>query len=102
MNNYVYFEKQFFLFFNRAHEQYGYCQAGTSGVLEPQEDYVAIGTPGPYTWRGAIYVITASDDFIHKDTVVYSSPMPDNGGTPLVSKYSYLGKAFRLEFEKLI
>ncbi|XP_014210649.1 integrin alpha-PS1 [Copidosoma floridanum] len=72
----------------RAHEQFGYCQAGTSGVLTPTDDYVVIGTPGPHTWRGTLYVITVSDDFIGKDTVVYSSPMQEDSP---VSKYSYLG-----------
>ncbi|XP_011505968.1 PREDICTED: integrin alpha-PS1 [Ceratosolen solmsi marchali] len=72
----------------RAHEQFGYCQAGTSGVLTSTDNYAVIGTPGPHTWRGTLYVITVSDDFIHKDTVVYSSPMQEDSP---VSKYSYLG-----------
>ncbi|XP_058799124.1 integrin alpha-PS1 isoform X2 [Phymastichus coffea] len=72
----------------RAHEQYGYCQAGTSGALEPSGDYALIGTPGPHTWRGTLYVTSVSDAFFSKDTVVYSSPMQDESP---VSKYSYLG-----------
>uniref|UniRef100_A0ABD2WID0 Integrin alpha-2 domain-containing protein n=1 Tax=Trichogramma kaykai TaxID=54128 RepID=A0ABD2WID0_9HYME len=72
----------------RAHEQFGYCQAGTSGVLTPSDDYAVIGTPGPHTWRGTLYVMTVSDDFIKKDTVIYSSPMQEESP---VSKYSYLG-----------
>ncbi|XP_016838421.1 integrin alpha-PS1 isoform X2 [Nasonia vitripennis] len=73
----------------RAHEQFGYCQAGTSGVLTPSgSEYVVIGTPGPYTWRGTVYVVSVSDDFIQKDTVVYNSPMQEDSP---VYKYSYLG-----------
>ncbi|XP_034942009.1 integrin alpha-PS1 isoform X2 [Chelonus insularis] len=72
---------------NKAHEQFGYCQAGTSGVLTP-EDRVVIGTPGPHTWRGTLYVFTVSDDFLSRDSTVYNAPMQD--ASP-VNKYSYLG-----------
>lgn len=59
--------------------------------MTPTGDYVVIGTPGPHTWRGTLYVVTVSDDFIYKDTVVYSSPMQEESP---VSKYSYLGELF--------
>ncbi|XP_053971338.1 integrin alpha-PS1 isoform X1 [Hylaeus volcanicus] len=72
---------------NKAHEQFGYCQAGTSGVLT-SEDRVVIGTPGPHTWRGTLYILTISDEFLTRDNTVYSPPMQD--AYP-VSKYSYLG-----------
>lgn len=79
----------------RAHEQFGYCQAGTSGVLTPSgSEYVVIGTPGPYTWRGTVYVVSVSDDFIQKDTVVYNSPMQEDSP---VYKYSYLGEYYYYE-----
>ncbi|XP_057322797.1 integrin alpha-PS1 isoform X1 [Microplitis mediator] len=71
----------------KAHEQFGYCQAGTSGILTP-EDRVVIGTPGPHTWRGTMYVFTVSDEFLLRDNTVYNAPMQD--ASP-VSKYSYLG-----------
>ncbi|XP_026672705.1 integrin alpha-PS1 isoform X2 [Ceratina calcarata] len=70
-----------------AHEQFGYCQAGTSGVLT-SEDRVVIGTPGPNTWRGTLYLFTVSDEFLTRDSTVYNAPMQD--ASP-VSKYSYLG-----------
>lgn len=72
---------------NKAHEQFGYCQAGTSGVLT-SEDRVVIGTPGPHTWRGTLYLFTISDDFLNRDNTVYNAPMQDSSP---VSKYSYLG-----------
>ncbi|XP_066588057.1 integrin alpha-PS1 isoform X2 [Prorops nasuta] len=72
---------------NKAHEQFGYCQAGTSGVLT-SEDRVVIGTPGPHTWRGTLYIFTVSDEFLTQDNTVYSAPMQD--ASP-VNKYSYLG-----------
>ncbi|XP_076618885.1 multiple edematous wings isoform X2 [Colletes latitarsis] len=72
---------------NKAHEQFGYCQAGTSGVLT-SEDRVVIGTPGPHTWRGTLYLFTISDEFLTRDNTVYNAPMQD--ASP-VSKYSYLG-----------
>ncbi|XP_076754708.1 multiple edematous wings [Xylocopa sonorina] len=72
---------------NKAHEQFGYCQAGTSGVLTP-EDRVVIGTPGPHNWRGTLYVFTVSDNFLSRDNTVYNAPMQDSSP---VNKYSYLG-----------
>lgn len=72
---------------NKAHEQFGYCQAGTSGVLT-SEDRVVIGTPGPHTWRGTLYLLTISDEFLTRDNTVYNAPMQDSSP---VSKYSYLG-----------
>ncbi|CAB0016873.1 unnamed protein product [Nesidiocoris tenuis] len=74
---------------DRAHEQYGYCQAGTSGLL--MEDNAVIGAPGPYTWRGAIYVQEVSDDFLGRDKTMYYSPHIDDQSP--VDKYSYLGMA---------
>lgn len=58
-------------------------------MLTPSGDYVVIGTPGPYTWRGTLYVSTVSEDFIYKDTVVYNTPMQEDSP---VNKYSYLGE----------
>lgn len=78
--------KQFHLR-SRAHEQFGYCQAGTSGALT-SEDRVVIGTPGPHTWRGTLYLLTISDEFLTRDNTVYNAPMQDSSP---VSKYSYLG-----------
>ncbi|XP_078051152.1 multiple edematous wings [Augochlora pura] len=72
---------------NKAHEQFGYCQAGTSGVLT-SEDRVVIGTPGPHTWRGTLYIFTISDDFLNRENTVYNAPMQDSSP---VNKYSYLG-----------
>lgn len=77
-----------FIFFFRAHEQFGYCQAGTSGILT-SEDRVVIGTPGPHTWRGTVYIFSVSDEFLSRDNTAYHAPMQD--ASP-VSKYSYLGK----------
>ncbi|XP_014485304.1 PREDICTED: integrin alpha-PS1 isoform X2 [Dinoponera quadriceps] len=72
---------------NKAHEQFGYCQAGTSGFLTV-DDRVLIGTPGPHTWRGTVYLFTVSDEFLTRDNTVYSAPMQDLSP---VNKYSYLG-----------
>ncbi|XP_043273061.1 integrin alpha-PS1 isoform X2 [Venturia canescens] len=71
----------------KAHEQFGYCQAGTSGILT-SDDRVVIGTPGPHTWRGTVYIFSVSDEFLTRDNTAYHAPMQD--ASP-VSKYSYLG-----------
>ncbi|XP_065345499.1 integrin alpha-PS1 isoform X2 [Cloeon dipterum] len=74
----------------RAHEDYGYCQAGTSGVLtDSEEPLVAIGSPGPYTWRGAIFVNSISDDYLTKLKVTFHTPITEKDSP--VDKYAYLG-----------
>ena len=72
----------------RAHEQFGYCLAGTSGLLT-SEEYVMIGTPGPYTWQGTVYLSTVNENFLDRDNTIYNLPVHD--AAP-VKKYSYLGK----------
>ncbi|XP_069676356.1 integrin alpha-PS1 isoform X2 [Periplaneta americana] len=72
---------------NRAHEQYGYCQAGTSGLL--LDDTAIIGTPGPYTWRGTVFIISVSENYLNRDKTIYHGPLLDNESP--VDKYSYLG-----------
>ncbi|XP_012263310.2 integrin alpha-PS1 isoform X2 [Athalia rosae] len=72
---------------NKAHEQFGYCQAGTSGLLT-SEDRVLIGTPGPHTWKGNLFLFAVSEDFLERDHTIYYAPMQD--ASP-VDKYSYLG-----------
>lgn len=73
---------------NLAHEQYGYCQAGTSGMLL-DDDTAVIGTPGPYTWRGTVFVFSVSDDFLNRDKAFYYGPLTEHEAP--VDKYSYLG-----------
>lgn len=72
---------------NMAHEEYAYCQAGTSGDISNTSDIV-IGAPGPYTWRGTVF--TNSISFSPKDDRTwYMAPVQDNDAK--VDKYSYLG-----------
>ncbi|XP_046437434.1 integrin alpha-PS1-like isoform X2 [Daphnia pulex] len=71
-----------------AHEQFGYCQAGTSGMLL-DDDTALIGTPGPYTWRGTVFAVSVSDDFLHRDKTLYYGPLTQDHSP--VDKYSYLG-----------
>ncbi|KAJ6219410.1 hypothetical protein RDWZM_005222 [Blomia tropicalis] len=61
-----------------AHEQFGFCQAGTSGEISSNNE-ILIGSPGPYTWRGTIFA----------NNIRYMGPVIE-GQSP-VSKYSYLG-----------
>jgi hypothetical protein len=74
----------------RAHEEYGFCQAGTSGVLTDSEELVAIGAPGPYTWRGAIFVSSISDDFLSRLKTTFHTPVTESDSP--VDKYAYLGE----------
>ena len=74
----------------RQHEQFGYCQAGTSGLLT-DDDSAVIGLPGPYTWRGTVFAVNISDSFLHRDKTQYLGPV--TAPTSPVDKYSYLGTA---------
>lgn len=74
----------------REHEEYGFCQVGTSSTLLDDETLI-LGSPGPYAWRGTIFAQDMSDDMFVRDNVVYSAPVTD-GASP-VEKYSYLGKS---------
>lgn len=72
---------------NKAHEEYGYCQAGTSSDISDTSDIV-LGSPGPYTWRGTVF--TNSIAFTAKDDRTwYMAPVQDEDAK--VNKYSYLG-----------
>lgn len=72
---------------NMAHEEYGYCQVGTSSDISESSDIV-VGAPGPYTWRGTVF--TNSINFSPKDDRTwYMAPVQDDEAK--VDKYSYLG-----------
>ncbi|XP_026762048.2 integrin alpha-PS1 isoform X2 [Galleria mellonella] len=72
----------------REHEEFGFCQVGTSSSLL-DDDTLVMGSPGPYTWRGTLFVSDAKDDLLERDNTVYLAPVED-GQSP-VEKYSYLG-----------
>ncbi|RWS05411.1 integrin alpha-ps-like protein, partial [Dinothrombium tinctorium] len=70
----------------KAHEEFGFCQAGTSGEIS-EDNEIIIGAPGPYTWRGTIFKNTVSFR-AREDKRWYFGPL-DNESP--VDKYSYLG-----------
>ncbi|XP_031627907.1 integrin alpha-PS1 isoform X2 [Contarinia nasturtii] len=74
----------------REHEEYGYCQVGTSGALM-EDGTLILGTPGPFTWRGTIFVISGDGDYLKRDKNHYYGPHLEH--TSPVDKYSYLGMA---------
>lgn len=72
---------------NKAHEEYGFCQAGTSSDISDTSDIV-VGSPGVYTWRGTVF--SNSISFTAKDDRTwYMAPVQDEDAK--VYKYSYLG-----------
>lgn len=73
----------------RSHEEYGFCQAGTSGILL-DDDTMVLGTPGPITWRGTIFVISIGGEYLKRDKNHYYGPHTEQSSP--VDKYSYLGK----------
>nr|XP_042897311.1 integrin alpha-PS1 isoform X2 [Parasteatoda tepidariorum] len=74
---------------NKAHEQYGYCQAGTSGMVA-DGNTIVVGTPGPFTWRGTVFTTSISFK-IRDDKRWYYGPIMEDASP--VDKYSYLGMA---------
>lgn len=72
---------------NSGYEQYGYCQAGTSGLLL-SDDTALIGTPGPFKWQGTVYAFSVADDYLERDKNLYYSPLEREAP---VDAYSYLG-----------
>ncbi|KOB77704.1 Integrin alpha 1 [Operophtera brumata] len=72
----------------REHEEYGFCQVGTSSSFL-EDDTLILGSPGPYTWRGTIFAQDVRDDMLERDNVVYMGPVEDKSSP--VEKYSYLG-----------
>jgi integrin alpha 7 len=72
----------------KLHQQFGYCQVGTSLAML-DDGFAVMGSPGPYTWRGTIFAQSVVGDFLEKDKIVYKGPLSD---TPEpINKYSYLG-----------
>lgn len=91
----------FLLNFFSAHLQFGYCQAGTSGVIL-EDDTVVLGSPGSYNWRGNIFITSILDDFFERDKSWYHSPIRDFEKSP-VDSYSYLGNFRNTHlFDKII
>ncbi|XP_017090583.2 integrin alpha-PS1 isoform X1 [Drosophila bipectinata] len=72
----------------RQHEDYGLCQAGTSAALL-EDDTMVLGSPGPFTWRGSIWVTQVGGEYLQRDKTTYYSDHSDS--TSPVDKYSYLG-----------
>lgn len=72
----------------RAHEDYGFCQVGTSGTIL-DDNTIVLGTPGPYTWRGTVFVISVGGEYLKRDKIHYYGPHLEQ--TSPVDKYSYLG-----------
>ncbi|XP_075535810.1 integrin alpha-PS1-like isoform X1 [Dermacentor variabilis] len=71
---------------DKAHEQFGFCQAGTSGVIS-EDSTIVLGAPGPYTWKGTVFTITVQRTL--RDWAWSVSPFLDEEAP--VEKYSYLG-----------
>ncbi|TRY70313.1 hypothetical protein TCAL_06649 [Tigriopus californicus] len=72
----------------RAHEEWGYCQAGISAYLT-KDNFALIGSPGPFTWRGTVFSMSIANDFLFRDKTQFHTPVQGQGIT--LDKYSYMG-----------
>jgi len=65
------------------------------------DDTVVIGSPGSYNWKGNVFMVSVSDDFLHRDKTCYYSPVRDNEVSP-VDSHSYLGNYFCVKYLNII
>lgn len=65
------------------------------------DDTVVIGSPGSYNWKGNVFMVSVSDDFLHRDKTCYYSPVRDNEVSP-VDSHSYLGNYFLVKYLNII
>ncbi|XP_026327336.1 integrin alpha-PS1 isoform X2 [Hyposmocoma kahamanoa] len=72
----------------REHEEFSFCQVGTSSSLLDDSTLI-LGSPGPFTWKGTIFIHDVNDSYIQRDNTVYNAPL-EAGKSP-VEMYSYLG-----------
>ena len=49
------------------------------------DDTALIGSPGPFTWRGTVFAVSVSQDFLFRDKTHYHTPLSE------VEKFGYLG-----------
>lgn len=70
----------------KAHEEFGYCQTGTSAMIT-ENNNALFGSPGPYTWKGTVFSNNVRKG-IEDDIQWYLGPLDANSP---VDKYSYLG-----------
>ncbi|KAG5684851.1 hypothetical protein PVAND_014061 [Polypedilum vanderplanki] len=73
---------------DKLHEEYGVCQAGTSGTLL-DDGTVVVGAPGVFTWRGSLFTKEVAGSYLKRDKNIYYTP--HEGLNPPIDKYGYLG-----------
>lgn len=49
-----------------------------------------MGSPGSYNWKGNLFMVNVSNEFLLRDKTCYYSPVRDVEKSP-VESYSYLG-----------
>ncbi|XP_051819302.1 integrin alpha-7 isoform X4 [Antechinus flavipes] len=76
----------------QGHDQFGFCQQGTSAAFSPDNHYLLFGAPGTYNWKGLLFMtnIDSSDP----DQLVYKTLEPADrltGSAGDLALNSYLG-----------
>ncbi|XP_074082551.1 integrin alpha-7 isoform X4 [Macrotis lagotis] len=76
----------------QGHDQFGFCQQGTSAAFSPDNHYLLFGAPGTYNWKGLLFMtnIDSSDP----DQLVYKTLEPADrltGPAGDLALNSYLG-----------
>lgn len=73
---------------NKEHEDYGLCQAGTSGAFL-DDGTMMMGAPGSVIWRGSLFVTATGGSYLDRDKNIYKSGSLDNA---TAMSYGYLGE----------
>lgn len=68
---------------------------GTSGALL-DDNTMVLGTPGPFTWRGTVFVTEIGGEYLERDKNMYYGDHTDNSSP--VDKYSYLGRTVKYSY----
>ncbi|KAI5751699.1 hypothetical protein M8J77_010094 [Diaphorina citri] len=70
---------------------FGYCQTGTSSAMLSwgKDNMVIMGSPGQHNWAGNLFVVSVSDEVLHRDKTLYHASYDP----PRTEKYSMLGMA---------
>ncbi|XP_078545302.1 integrin alpha-7 isoform X5 [Lissotriton helveticus] len=74
------------------HDQFGFCQQGTSVGFTSDNHYIMLGAPGTYHWKGLLFVTNFNSS--DPDQMVYRSLAPPDSGRGApgdVIQNSYLG-----------
>ncbi|XP_073772259.1 integrin alpha-7 isoform X2 [Danio rerio] len=70
----------------QGHEQFGFCQQGLSASFSPDRNFLLLGAPGTYNWKGLLFMANPVED-----ALVYKTLEASKSSYEDVAQNSYLG-----------